>query len=157
MEQKRMDEDTISWILSVVVTGIVINIASSYIKSGLDQLRSKYSEKRRARFDAKKRMEESEFNLLINSETKRTEKRFHLLHIKSNAIYELLIAIANLSFVHLYKDQNPTLALISSSISIAFLIQSLKTYDSFRKENLKLLDAEIQSYENSNNPNQKSE
>ena len=152
-----MDEDTISWILSVVVTGIVINIASSYIKSGLDQLRSKYSEKRRARFDAKKRMEESEFNLLINSETKRTEKRFHLLHIKSNAIYELLIAIANLSFVHLYKDQNPTLALISSSISIAFLIQSLKTYDSFRKENLKLLDAEIQSYENSNNPNQKSE
>ena len=46
---------TWSWFISVVVVGVLINIASAYIKPPLDKVMGRYSNKWRARSIEKKR------------------------------------------------------------------------------------------------------
>src|SRR5262245_42781257 len=54
------------WWLSVVIVGILIILASAYIKPPLDDLMGKYSERWKLRVEKKRKTVASEINILLN-------------------------------------------------------------------------------------------
>jgi hypothetical protein len=112
------------WVFSVVIAGIMVNLASDYLRPQLDKLWARYSESRRKASEEREKFVSSEIQKLLSSEFAVVDLKLDILfsNVRAILVAAVFIFIAQILF------NFPGLDYLRSAYSLLVSIPAIGVY-----------------------------
>lgn len=96
---------TFEWWLSVVLVGVLINLASAYIKPLFDKYLASRSQLKRRKLEKEAQRRDLQIKILSESSEERQTYRLEIIDTKQDATFNILMGIFLLLMVIQYREE----------------------------------------------------
>jgi hypothetical protein len=144
---------TTEWWISVVVVGILINLASVAVQHVFPKAFSIVSKRWQTRNEEKTRYRTREIASISASSQELYFALLELSTLKSNVLFDYLQTLVFLAFAFLTRDTLPAVHSVTLVLAVLSVMQGLKDLIAHGQYSLIVLEAQIQYRKSSNSAN----